>query len=71
VDIANRKVAQIAEIQNGHFATVEDLLFGITVSLVDDRNEVQVTSVSNSVPRASPAEFAMTNPARPVSFNAE
>jgi hypothetical protein len=27
--------------------------------------------MSNSEPRASPAEFAMTNPARPVSFRAE
>jgi uncharacterized protein len=38
----------LLEIRNGHFATIEDLLFGITVALVDDRNEVQVTSVTKA-----------------------
>ena len=43
---ASRRVALMAAIWNGHFPTVEELVLGITVALVDDRNEVQVTSVT-------------------------
>jgi hypothetical protein len=47
VEVANKeKPPPFAEIWNTHDLSVEDLLFGITIALVDDKDEVLVTSVT-------------------------
>jgi len=57
VEVANKeKSRSLLKSGTGHDPTIEDLLFGITIALVDDRNEVQVTSVT----KASGTVFQVT-----------
>jgi uncharacterized protein len=47
VEVANKeKSLSLHKSRTDHNPAVENLLFGIAVALVDDRNEVQVTSVT-------------------------
>lgn len=48
METASREIALSAALWNGHCPTVKELLLGITVALVDDRNQVQVTSVTKA-----------------------
>jgi predicted RNA-binding protein YlqC (UPF0109 family) len=57
VEVANKeKSLSLLKSRTGHSPTVEDLLFGIALALVDDRNEVQVSSVI----KASDTVFRVT-----------
>jgi len=57
VEVANKeKSLWILKSRMGNNPTVEDLLLGITIALVDDRNEVQVRSVT----KASDTVFRVT-----------
>jgi hypothetical protein len=57
VEVANQeKSLSLLKSRTGHDPTLEDLLFRITIALVDDRNNVQVRSVT----KASGTVFQVT-----------
>jgi hypothetical protein len=48
MEAANREVALVAAIWNGHFPTIEELLLGITVAPPDHPTKVKISSGASS-----------------------
>jgi hypothetical protein len=49
VEVANKeKSYSLLKLRTGYNPTIKDLLSGITIALVEDRNEVQVTSLTKA-----------------------
>ena len=57
MEVGNKEMSvSLLKSRTGHDPNVEELIFGIAIALVDDRNEVQVTSVT----KASSTVFQVT-----------